>query len=222
MQKTIILVCLVLYITLTSSECNKKSTPEPSVNDSYQPVTAGSEWNYTTTGTTGAGPVNVSYKLTATSRDTSSAGRTYRVFTNSIGANEYYNKSGNDYYRIASFAALPQALDVLYLKDNLAAGGSWSETKSITISGSPFPIPVNLAFSIVGNKFDTSFNGNNFKEVIRVKLTPSITGVPIENNDITYLFAKNVGMIANKIRLRVSLASIDVNTETKLGTFTIK
>lgn len=222
MQKTILSVCLILYITLTASNCNKKTdSPQPETF-TYQPVSTGSEWNYTTTGTSGANAVNVSYKLTATSRDSASSGRTYKVFTNSIGANEYYNKTGNDYYRIASFAALPQAIEVLYLKDNLAAGGSWSETKSIAFSGSPFPIPVNLAFSVVGNKFDTSFNGNSFKDVIRVKLTPAITGVTIENNDITYLFAKNVGMIANKVRLRISLASIDVNTETKLGAFTIK
>lgn len=222
MQKTLFLLCFVLYVTLTSSDCNKKTNTTPTVPVTYQPITTGSEWNYTTTGTIASGPVNVVYKLTSTSKDTASGGRTYKVFTNSAGPNEYYNKTGNDYYRISSFAALPQALDVLYLKDNQTAGASWSETKTITIPGAPFPVPVNLNFTIVGNKFDTSFNGNSFKEVIRVKVTPSITGVTIDNNDITYLFAKDVGMIVNKVRLKVSLASIDVNTETKLGAFIIK
>jgi hypothetical protein len=222
MQKTIFLLCFVLYITLTSSDCNKKTDPAPVVPFTYQPVTTGSEWNYTTTGTIASGPITIPYKLTATAKDTTSNGRTYKVFTNSVGANEYYNKSANDYYRISSFAALPQALEALYLKDNQSAGASWSETKTVNIPGAPFPVPVNLNYTIVGNKFDTSFNGNNFKEVIRVKVSTSITGITIENNDITYLFAKDVGMILNKVRLKVSLASIDVNTETKLGAYTIK
>lgn len=222
MQKAIILVCLVLYVTLTSSDCNKKPDPVPAAPVTYQPTTTGSEWNYTTTGTIASGPVNIAYKLTATSKDTTSNGRTYKVFTNSVGPNEYYNKSGNDYYRISSFAALPQSIEALYLKDNQAAGASWAETKTLTIPGAPFPVPVNLNYSIVGNKFDTSFNGSNFKEVIRVKVSPSITGITIDNNDITYLFAKDVGMIVNKVRLKVTIAGIDVNTETKLGAYTIK
>ncbi len=223
MQKATYLVCFFLYVTLCSSDCNKKTPPPPTpevVN--YQPDAAGSEWNYTTTGTTASGAINISYKLSATAKDTSALSRTYRVFTNSVGANEYYNKTGNDYYRIASFAALPQPIDFLYLKDNLASAGSWAETKNLTITGVPFPIAVNFTFTIVGNKYDTSFNGNSFKDVIRVKITPQTSLVTIDNNDITYLFAKNVGMIANKVRLKISLAGIDVNTETKLGAYTIK
>jgi len=220
MQKTAFLLCLVLYITLTSSDCNKKTSPEPPSNDTYQPTTAGSEWNYTTTGTTTSGPVNTAFKLMATANDSSANGRTYRIFTNTVGANEYYNKSGNDYYRISTFAGFPTPLEFLYLKDNLSAGATWSETKNITISG--FPVTANVTYSIVGSKYDTSFNGNSFKDVIRIKVTPAIPGVTIENNEVYYLFAKNTGMIANKVRLKISLASIDINTETKLGAYTVK
>jgi hypothetical protein len=130
------------------------------------------------------------------------------------------NKSGNEYYRISTFAGFPTALEFLYLKDNLSAGGTWSETKNITISG--FPVTANVTYSIVGSKYDTSFNGNSFKDVIRIKVTPAIPGITIENNEVYYLFAKNTGMIANKVRLKISLASIDINTETKLGAYTVK
>ncbi len=222
MQKAIILVCLVLYVTLTSSNCNKKSSPEPTSNDTYQPTTSGSEWNYTTTGTTASGSVNLAFKLTATSADSTANGRTYRIFTNSAGANEYYLKAGNDYYRISSFAGFSASVDFLYLKDNLSAGGSWTEIKSVLVPNVPVAIPVNLSYSIVGNKFDTSFNGNTFKDVIRVRVRPSSSVATVDLDDITYLYAKNVGMIANKVRLKISIASVDVNTETKLGSFTIK
>lgn len=220
MRKTAFLLCLALYITLTSSDCNKTPSPDPTSNDTYQPTTTGSEWNYTTTGTTTSGPVNTAFKLTATGNDSSANGRTYRVFTNTAGANEYYNKSGNDYYRISTFAGFPTPLEFLYLKENLSAGGTWSETKSVTISG--IPVTANVTYSIVGSKYDTTFDGRSYKDVIRIKVTPSIPGVSIENNDVYYLFAKNTGMIANKVRLKISLASIDINTETKLGAHTIK
>lgn len=223
MQKaSLLLFCFFVYIVLSSSNCNKKSNQTPEPDFTYQPTTTGSQWNYTTTGTAGGTSVNAAFVLTATSRDTLSNGRTYKVFTNSIGPNEYYNKSGNDYYRISSLAALPQPVEVLYLKDNQAAGFVWSETKNFTITGVPFPIPATLTFTNARVKYDTSFNGNNFKDVIRVRLSIAIPGVTIDNNDITYLFAKNVGMIANKVNIKVVAAGIDVNTETKLGTFTVK
>jgi hypothetical protein len=222
MQKAIFFVCLFIYITLSSSNCNKKTDPIPEPEVTYQPTTAGSQWSYSTTGTAGGSSINTNYTLTATDRDTSSSGRTYRVFTNSTGPNEYYNKTGNDYFRIASFAGLPQPLDALYLKDNQAAGFVWSEIKNLTVSGAPFPIPVTLKFTIVGNKYDTSFSGKTFKDVIRVRLTLETNLVNIENNDITYLFAKSTGMIANKVNVKVTAANINVNTQTTLGTFTIK
>jgi hypothetical protein len=220
MQKTL-LICTILFIVLSAGNCKKPSTPDPGTPAStYQPTTTGSEWNYTTTGTTASGPVNTNFKLTATAKDTSASGKTYRVFTNSAGANEYYIKIGNDYSRISVFPGLEQQVELLYLKDNLAAGGSWSETKNVSVQSTT--VPVNVTYTVMGSKFDTSFSGTDFKEVIRIKVTPAITGLTFQENTITYLFAKNVGLIANKVRLKSTLLAMDVNTETKLVTFVIK
>lgn len=228
MQKSLF-ICTILFIVLSAGNCKKPSTPDPGTPAStYQPTTTGSEWNYTTTGTTASGPVNTTYKLTATSKDSVANGKTYRVFTNvntttnTIAANEYYVKVGNDYSRISSLASLTNQVELLYLKDNLSAGGSWSEVKNVMITGAPFAVDVNITYSIIGSKFDTSFNGNNFKEVIRIKVTPTTNLITMEENNITYLFAKDVGMIANKVRLKVSSLGMDVNTETKLGVYMIK
>jgi hypothetical protein len=219
MQKTL-LICSMLFVILSAGNCKKPSTPDPGpASSTYQPTTTGSEWNYTTTGTTASGPVNTSYKLTATSKDSVSNGKTFRVFTNTAGANEYYVKVGNEYSRISSLASLTNAVELLYLKDNLNAGASWSETKNVTISGTP--VSVNVIYTVVGSKFDTSFNGNSFKECIRIKVNPDI-GYTFQENNISYLFAKNVGMIANKVRLKFDLLAMNVDTETKLGVFVIK
>jgi hypothetical protein len=219
MQKTL-LICTILFVILSAGNCKKPSTPDPGTpQSSYQPTTTGSEWNYTTTGTTASGPVNTTFKLTATSKDSVSNGKTFRVFTNSAGANEYYVKVGNDYSRISSLASVTNQVEVLYLKDNLSAGASWSEVKNVTINSTP--ATVNVTYTVVGNKFDTSFNGNDFKECIRIKVNPDI-GIPFQENNIWYLFAKNVGMIANKVRLKFDFLAMNVDTETKLGAFVIK
>jgi hypothetical protein len=229
MQKVTFLLCLALYVTLSSSNCNKKSSPEPT-NDTYQPTTAGSEWNYTTTGTTGGTPVNTLFKLSASSRDSVTGIRTYRVFTNSIGPNEYYNKTGNDYFRISSFAGLSQSVDLLYLKDNLAVGGTWQESKSFNVNISGFgnvPVTIVTNFTIVEKGGSLTVNSITFNDVIKVNATIAITAlgspVPVDPSSlIQYYYAKNVGMINNKVLVKVPLASIDLNTETKLGAYTIK
>jgi hypothetical protein len=224
MTKTLF-ICTVLFIILSAGNCKKPGTPGPGTPAStYQPTTAGSEWDYITTGSTASNPfINTSYKLTATSKDSSSAsGKTYRVFTNSAGANEYYVKVGNDYSRISSLASLTNQVELLYLKENLSVGATWSETKNVTITGAPFAVDVDMVYSVVKNNFDTSFNGNDFKNCIRIKVTPTVTFPTIDENNITYLFAKNVGMIANKVKMKVATLGVNVDTETKLVTYIVK
>jgi hypothetical protein len=219
MQKTL-LICAILFVILSAGNCKKPSTPDPGTPAStYQPTTTGSEWNYTTTGTTASGSANATFRLTATSKDSIANGKTFRVFTNSLtGSNEYYNKTGNEYSRISVFPGLDQRVELLYLKDNLTAGASWSETKTVT----GIPVPVMVTYTIVGTKYDTSFAGTTFKDVIRVKVLPEVTGLSFQENNIVYLFAKDVGMIANKVRLKSTMLAMDVNTETTLGVFVIK
>jgi hypothetical protein len=232
MQKAIILVCFVLYVTLTSSDCNKKPAPDPApASSNYQPTVAGSEWNYTTTGTASGTPVNTTYKLTATSRDTVTTSRTYRVFSNSAGPNEYYAKSGSDYYRISVFPGANQSIELLNLKDNLAVGGTWQETRSITVSIPGFgsvPVTIVTNFSIAEKGISYAVNGVTFNNVIKVNATIAVSAaglgtIPVDPSTlIQYYYADKVGMINNKIVVKIPLASIDVNTETKIGAYTIK
>lgn len=222
MQKTLFF-STILFIVLTAGNCKKPSNPVPGTPAAtYQPTTTGSEWNYTTTGTTASGPVNTSFKLTATSKDSVANGKTFRVFTNSAGANEYYVKVGKEYSRISSLASLTNAVELLYLKDDLSVGATWSEVKSVMITGAPFAVDVNITYSVVKSNFDTSFNGSDFKDCIRIRVKPTVPLLTIDEDNITYLFAKNVGMIANKVRLRVTSLGVNADTETKLVTFVIK
>ena len=223
MQKTLF-ICTILFIVLSAGNCKKPSNPDPGTPAAtYQPTTAGSEWNYATTGTTASGSANGTYTLKATSKDSTVAtGKTYRVFTNSAGANEYYIKVGKEYSRISSLASLTNAVELLYLKDDLSVGATWSEVKSVMITGAPFAVDVNITYSVVKSNFDTSFNGSDFKDCIRIRVKPTVPLLTIDEDNITYLFAKNVGMIANKVGLTVTSLGVNADTETKLVTFMIK
>jgi hypothetical protein len=227
MQKTF-LICATMFIVLCSGNCKKNGTNPPAADQGdYQPLTAGSEWNYTTTGGASAG----SYKLTVLNRDSSVNGRAFRVISNSSGGNEYYNKTGNDYYRFAKLAELNnQQFELLYLKDNIEKGQTWVETRSINVTVTGFgtvPVTAQFTFSIADKGIEHVVNGVTFKDVIRVTVVPVFTAfgsnIPVDpSSSIQYFYARKVGFINSKILLKIPLASVDSNTETKITSYTIK
>ncbi len=223
MQKQLLL-CAAFAVLFISFGCKKKS-PTPTVTSTYQPLTTNSEWNYTVTGTTTA-----SYKLTATATDTLINSRTYKIFSNSNAANEYYNKSNTDYFRYAKPAEFNnQPVELLYLKDDLAKGQTWVETKTISVNVTGFglvPVTTQFTFTVADKGIDHTVNGVVFKDVIKITAVPSFTAlgstIPVTANDLQYFYAKNVGLINSKTILTIPLASVNINTETKLGAYTIK
>ncbi len=225
MQKNL-LIYAALSVILSAGNCKKNKGPVvPVVQGDYQPMTSGSEWNYTVTGTTTA-----TFKLTATGTDTLVAGRTYKIFTNTAGPNEYYNKTGNDYFRYTKLAELNnQAVEMLYLKDNLAKGQSWVETKVINVFVTGFgtvPVTAQFTFTVAEKGIDHVVNGVTFKDAIKLTAVPVFStplgSITINASDLQYFYARKVGLINSITVLRIDLASINVNTETKINAYTIK
>lgn len=227
MQKNL-LIFTVLLITLSAGNC-KKNPDTPAVTGDYQPLTTGSEWNYTVTGTNAG-----AFKVTATGKDSVINGRTYKVFVNSSAANEYYYKSSGDYFRYNSIKELNnQLVEVLYLKDNLAKGQQWTETKTVNINVGPplgtVPVTVQFVFTVTEKGIDHIVDGVTFKDVIKITAVPSFsvlvlgspTPVP-STSDLQYFYSKNIGLIYSKTILTIPAASISANSETKLGAYIIK
>lgn len=231
MQKTL-LICTAIFIALTVTNCKKKNNNTPPVVDQgdFQPLTTGSEWNYTVTGGTTPG----SFKLTATSKDSMANGRTYKVMTNSAGPNEYYNKTGSDYYRFAKLAEFNnQTVDLLYLKDNLAKGQTWIETENINVVLPPpvgtVPVTAKLTFTVAEKGIDYTVAGTTYKEVIKITAVPEFTalvlGTPTlisSTSDLQYYYAKKTGLIYNKSVITIPSASINNSSETTLTSAIIK
>lgn len=207
---------LMLCTTFIFAKCNKDDEPAPA-SSNFQPTSANSTWNYTSTNL--ANNATASFVLTATNRDSVINSRTYRVFTNSGGGNEYYSPSGNDYYQFGRFEAIGQNVELLYLKAGSAVGTTWEESRNVTISN--VTIPVKFTFTIAEKDISYTVAGKAYSKVTRVNVTLAATGVPITAQNISFYYADGVGRIQSNVRLAIPLASIDANTRTDLTNYSI-
>ena len=201
----------VLFIAVTAfiSSCKKSDTqtPVPTPTDKYMNYTSGSEWNIETINDASTSPVTVNYKLTSTNRDSTINSKAYHVYTNSIGANEYYYNTGNDYYnyRVLSPGLGGGAAEILYLKDNAAVGTEWSQTFPVTISG--VPITATFTNKIEERGTTKTVNAVEYKDVIKVKTTLQIAGIPFQTTittDIYKYYAPKVGPITERTAIDIS------------------
>lgn len=214
--------CMLFFMS-----CKKTppSNTTPPVN--YLTISAGSTWNYHVTDSSGTTPVNTNYTLTSTSKDSLINGRSYHVFNNSAGNNQYLNITGNDYYQ---FDSLPAALGAtaferLYLKDNAAVGVSWVQNLSVTIPGAPFPVPVTITYTIAEKGISRTVNTTTYADVIHVSTTISSSLIPAASltTSINSYYAKKYGLIENTTVINLNYLGFvqHLNVITKLVSATI-
>lgn len=211
-------------IIIAGTGCNKDDN-NTSAAVTYMPNTANSTWNYSTKSYSPS-PTTGSYTLKATNKDTTINSKTYRVFTNSGGANDYYAQVGTDYYQLGSIAALgSQRAEILFLKD-ADAGTKWSETQMVTITGFPTPISVPVNSQIIKKGYDTTINGKAYTGVTHVQtafgtINLSVGGFPIpltQSSDLNFYYARGVGRIYSrtKVAIVVALGGININLDDEL------
>lgn len=225
-MKKIIIAILLGSFSLIS--CQKETSVPTVTASSYMSMTANNSWNYETTDNILKD--STEYTLTSTNRDSAINGKSYHIFTKTAGANQYYNLSGNDYY---TFQNLPvttgiNSIESIYLKDNVALNGTWSQ--SYTINASGVPLTINLLNTIAQKNTSLTVNGINYTDVIQVttSLSASFLGVPLPSSaittDIQTYFAKKVGMILakNKVSINYSGTINNIDETTYLKTSSVK
>ena len=177
--------------------CSKNDPqPDPPAAANYSPQTANSTWTYKNTpGST--------FTLTATNRDTTANGKTYKVYLNSSGSNNYMGKTGSSYYRFGSIAELGlNAVEELYLKDDQAVNATWLITQAFTAPGIPVPLTASLNYTIKEKGITRTVGSKLFTNVIHVRLDLSVTILnSIGGGDFYY--AEGVGLIENAINVSV-------------------
>jgi hypothetical protein len=216
------------FLLLTIS-CSKKSGDmQVAIVSSYSNISVGSSWNYHQIDSAKSTPVNSDYTITSSAKDTSINTRTYHVYSNSAGSNQYLNLSGNNYYQ---FDSLPAGLgkgvfEELYLKDNAAIGTTWAQTQTVMVTGSPVPVPVLLSFTIAEKNISRTVNTANYTNVIHVSATISSSLIPAASltSNINSYYAPNYGLIesSTKINLDYSGLLANVNTTVTLLNATLK
>jgi len=220
-------VLILATIPMLAADCNKEvEAVAPTV--SLLPVTTNSTWTYDTKNniTTATG----TFTLKVTGKDSSIAGKTYKVFSNTAGGNEYYTQGASDYYQYANFAAANQKLELLYLKDNVNAGLSWDQTISITVPGLPTTLTGTLTNKIEEKGITYSVGGKTYSNVIRVKSTIgaiTIPGLPTAITPITDInsyYAAGIGRIYTRTKISITIPTVTpINTddEVTLKSYTI-
>lgn len=179
--------------------CKKKTE---TISTDYLPLTVGSSWTYNINGNTN--------KLTVTNKDTVAHGRTYKVLSNSNGANQYQAKSGSEYYRLAIFPGIvPNGVDELYLKADQNVNATWQFNIPISISG--IPVNVTSKYTITEKGISKSVQGKNYTDVIRVKqefLSPFGN-----SGNGEHFYAKGVGLISSSLTITIPGQNSTTNAE---------
>jgi hypothetical protein len=216
MRKARLSVWLLASAIIFFTACSKDDST-PSTSGNFNPLTTASTWTYAHTET---GTAAYNFTLTATNRDTTANGKTYKVLTNSVGANNYLGKVGSDNYRFASFPTLGiNSFEELFLKEDKNVNDSWSNSVNVTISG--FPVAANLTYTIKGKGESRTVNGKPFNNVTYVRLDLSV-GLPVGGGDFYY--QDGVGLIEDIIAVTppVGLPVGSYNSHDQIVSYDIK
>ena len=214
-MKKILTVLFIISGAILS--CKKEVSAPVVTSGTYMNFTPNSTWNYDLIDNVTAAISN--YTVTSTNRDTLANGKTYHVFTNSTGVNEYYNFSGNDYYVFQSLPALlgGAAVQNLYLKDNVSINTSWNQEYKLTVSN--LPLSIILTNTVTEKGVSKTINATNYTDVIHITTTISLSvlGMPLPagalTTDIQTYYAKNYGMIQSKNKIGLNYNGVVSNTD---------
>lgn len=207
----------LLGAILTLFSCSKSGDTIVTA-DAYMSLTANSTWNYRTTDNVASTTNN--YTTTSTNRDSVINGNSYHVFTNSsTGGSEYYRIAGNGYYtyRVLTLGTISQALEALYLKDNVAVGSTWNQTVNLTVPGIPLPVPVTTTYTIAATGGTRTVNGTAYSNVIQVTTAITSSLIPAANltTNIQSYYAPRVGLIENTNVVNLNYMGVVQNSDTK-------
>lgn len=211
----------ILALCITAVSCKKSNSPviTPSA-DVYMNVAAGSTWQFALTDNIASKTTN--YTLTSTAKDTTISSRQYHVYTNTpAGTSEYYLISGGDYYTYRDLGVNlgNNKVEILYLKDNIAAGTNWDQSFSLTVFPPPLPqIHATISNTVVDKGISRTVNGVTYSNVIHIKSTLSSSDIPAANltSDINNYYAPKVGVIETTNKINLNYSGFVQNVDTKL------
>ncbi len=200
-------------ITITKGGCTKTQVDftKPVTGD-YFPLTKNSNWTYLYQNGS-AGDTAYTFNPGGT---TTLLGNVYVLQTNDYGPtygkdSVYNRKSGNTYYQYVAATSISDttngvitkiqvpAYEFRFLVDNLAAGSTFSDavTGSVTSGTNTIPVVFNFKSTITEVGASVTVGGTSYTNVIKVKTLTSetIAGVTTPRETTEYWYALNIGAI---------------------------
>lgn len=220
-MKKLALVFAAAALLFTSCSKDDDNGGGSSETINYLPLKAGNTWTYKVTNNKTS--TSSSYTLTATSNTETYNGKSYTVFTSSVGsAKEYYNVSGKSYTQYGALSDLGANIELNYLAGNNNKGDKWSQ-KGLSAKVSGYDATFTINYEITDKLATTTVNSKTYNDVAVVKLTIAdlkIAGAPVAvtTQNIEMQIAKNVGKIKQKLNVVLALPIPDatINTELEL------
>lgn len=208
-MKRLLIIVPVLFLL---SACKKENTDNPPASKPYFNTTSGSTWAYHEVNSSTGNPTSTDFTITSTSSDTTINRKSYHIYSYSYGGSQYLNKTNSDYYEYDSIpGGIGQAVERLYLKDNISNGGTWDQSLSVKIEGFPLGnVPVKISNKIVDKGIERTVNGVTYTDVIHVQTTLSSSMVPSSDltSDIHSYFAPGYGLIENSTNVDLDYLGI--------------
>jgi hypothetical protein len=179
------------------------NTP-PATTNNHFPLSANSWWSYNDPESPGD-TIKIVNNNVATF-----GGNQYRVFESQYedgsSFESYYRKSGNDYFEyieadnyslLVTFDA-PVKADILFLKENLTAGATWTSAEySGAVSGTP--VKLRYVFTCTAINATETVGGKTFTGVYKITFKPQISagGAPFVDEGSVWeaWYANNIGVI---------------------------
>lgn len=217
MKKSVAIALLAVIFT----QCKKDSAL--SAPPDYVATGTGSTFTYHFA----SDSVNTDFTLTATSRDTSVSGRSYRVFSSTDSVNRYFAKDGHNYYKLSAIPNLAITPADLYLKDDAALNTSWAgDAVTFHLDSVPFPLIANFNNTIKEKGISRTVSGKTYNDVIHVRQDIDVTFAGSIGGLDRY-YAPGVGLIEEDTHISISVTvpvsySFSYNSTQTLTTYEIK
>ena len=211
-------ILIFAFIVILIASCQKEadgglsSSNNTTTISDYQPVTANSEWNFSSTSIG-------NYTLKSLGSDTLINGRKYYKFdnTSSQGTERgYISKSNGTYWQYAESPVGGIVLEQIYLKDS-AIGTNWTNT--ISVNG----FSNYHKYTVSAKDIQRTVNGKTFNNVIELTYEMSLDnplGGIINAGGGKQYFAKGIGAIESYFD--VGFFGINVSDTTRLVSYTIR
>ena len=187
-MKTPLFFVAILIVTVFGCKKGQDQQPEK-LGDSYQPVSKGTYWKYTTVSGTSV--------RTMTGETAAFKGKTYYKFTAEFSYKDastaYYGQQNGDYF-IYSVEPVVGENEALHLKENAAVGDTWIQDVA-AYNG----IKVRNVGKIIEKNITHVVAGKTYNNVIHTQLLvqSSSAGSTVYNDaqTINYYVAKGIGII---------------------------